>query len=104
MSVKIFSHAVGVRRLEHPFLDRLHDHHGTGERDERHARGFGERDRGHRLAGGRAADQRVDLVLLDQALDVGAGLLGVARRVIGVELDLAAEQAAGGVHLFHVEL
>jgi hypothetical protein len=64
-------HAVGVRGLEHPLLHRVDDHRGAGQRDERQPGLLDHLDHRHGLAGGGAPDQRIDLVLLDQALDEG---------------------------------
>ena len=61
-----------------------------------------QRHRRHRGAGGRAADDDVDLVLLEQALGEGARLLGVAAVVVDDELQLAAEHAAVGVDALDV--
>ena len=93
-------HAVGVRRLEDPFLGRLDDHHGAGERDERRLRLFDQRHHRHRRAGRRAADDHVDPVLLEQPLGEGACLFGVAAVVVGDELQHAAEHSALGVDAF----
>jgi hypothetical protein len=90
-------HAVGVRRLEHPRPHRLDDADRAGERDERRPRLLGERDRGHRRPRRRAADDDVDLVLLEQPLGERARLLGVAAVVVDDELDPAPVDSAGAV-------
>src|SRR3990170_2011040 len=45
-------HAVGMRGLEHPFLDRLDDHHRSGKRDERDLCLFDHRHHGHGRSSG----------------------------------------------------
>jgi hypothetical protein len=100
----IHCHPVGVRRLEDPLLDRVDDDAGTGQRDEGHARFLDQLDDGHGRTGGRAADDEVDLVLLEQALDGGHGLLGVVLGVVVDQLQRPAEHAARRVDLLHVHL
>ena len=56
------------------------------------------------VAGGRAADDDVDLVLLDQALGEGARLLGVAAVVVDDELELAAGTPPLALMLVDVQL
>ena len=92
-------HAVGVRGLEHPLLDRVDDLDGAGERDERDLGVLGGRDDRHGGAGGGAADDRDDLVVLDQAGGEGARLVRVAAVVVERQRDLLAVDAAGGVQL-----
>ena len=106
MSSKIFcaGHAVGVRGLEHPLLDRVDDLDRAGERDERDFGVLGDRDDRHGGAGGGAADDRDDLVVLDEAGGEGARLVRVAAVVVEDELDLLAVDAAGGVHLLDEHL
>ena len=99
MSAKIFSHAMrsvcGVLNT-HFFTGSMMP---TAPASEMNGvpRLFDQRNHRHRRAGGRAADDHVDLVLLDQALGEGARLLGVAGVVIDDQVELAAEHAAGCV-------
>ena len=92
-------HPVGVRRLEDEGLDRVDDLDRACQRDERDLRVLGDRDDRHGGAGGRAADDGDDLVVLDQARGEGARLVRVAAIVIEEKLDLLTEHAAGGVDL-----
>ena len=87
-------HAVGVRCLEDPLLDRLDDHHAAGQRNEGHARLLDQRRHRHGRAGGGAADDQVDLVRLDQALGEAVGLARLAAVVVVDQLELAAQHAA----------
>ena len=96
-------HAVGMGCLEHPFLDRLDDPDRAGQRQEGNTRRLDHRHRGHGGAGGGAADDDVDLVLLEQALDEGACLFGIAGVVVGHQLQLAPDHAAGGVDLVDIQ-
>ena len=106
MSAKIFSHAMrsvcGVLNTHFFAGSTMTDR--TGERDERRLRLLGERDRRHGGTGGRAADDDVDLVLLDQPLGERARLLGVAAVVVDDELQLAAGNAAARVDALDVHL
>lgn len=95
---------VGMRRLEDPFLDRLDDLRATGKRDEGHGRCLDLADDRHGFAGRGAADDGVDLVLLDQPLDEGERFLCFRAGVVDNELDLTAEDATFAVNLLHVRL
>src|SRR5450755_968218 len=59
-------HAVGMRRLEDPLLDRLDNDHRSRQRNEGYLRLLRQRNHGHGGPGGRATDDRIDLVLLDK--------------------------------------
>ena len=105
MSSKTFSAAMrsvwGVLKTN---FDRLDDHHGAGKRNEGHA-AFRRGGHRHGGAGGGAADQDVDLVVVDQALGETVGLVGVAAVVVMNEApQLAAEDAALLVDVFDVLL
>ena len=86
-----------MRRLEVPLLHRRHRLHRAREIDQRNARLFRERDDRHAAGRGRTREQRIDLVLLDQAGCESARLVRVRGVVIDHELDLLAADAALGV-------
>ena len=97
-------HAVGVRRLEHPLVDRLDDLDAARKRDERDLGILEDGDHGHGVAGARAADHGHDLVFLDEAGGEGARRARVAGVIVDDEADLLAVHAAGLVDALDVEL
>src|SRR5262245_45725394 len=83
-----------MRRLEVPLLDRRHCLDRAGEIDQWDFSVFRERDDRHGGRGGRAGEQGIDLVLLDQTGRKGAGLVGIAAVVVDEQLDRFAVDAA----------
>ncbi|MPN33335.1 hypothetical protein SDC9_180821 [bioreactor metagenome] len=93
-----------MRGLEDELLDRIDDDHGAGQRNERNACLFHQRDHRHGGTRGGAADDDIHLVVIDQALGEAVGLVGIAAVVVMHELQRAAEDAALLVDLFHILL
>ena len=93
-----------MRRLEDPFLHRLDDRHRACQRNERYSGAFDQRRNRHGGAGGGAADQHVDLVILDQTFAKTVRLAGVRAVIVKNEFQRPPKDAAFIVDLLDIEL
>ena len=90
--------------LEHPLFHRFGDDDAAGEGNEGDFRPFDQRIHRHRGAGRGAAEENVDMIVLDQALGEAVGARGVRTVVVGDELDRTSQQPARGVRLLDIDL
>ena len=97
-------HAIRMRGLEHPFLDRFDNFYPACQRNERNAFLFHVRDNCHGVAGSSAADDQIHLVIFNQALGEVDCVLGVAAGVVVDQFEFPALDAAFGVDVLNVHL
>src|SRR5208282_1292904 len=96
--------AIGMRGLEHPLLHGIDDYGSATERDEGDLRALDEGYCSHGIARRAAADDEIDLVVLDKPARERRRLTCVPARVVSDELELAAEDTAACVDLLDVKL